>query len=267
MTAIRRLARLEKQAAAPPANAGGSGTEWAGGVLVRPTDEARELARATVEAFAEMVGQYTEHFKLSAQEAVARAEENTPDTIDRILQAAPDQVSRFDLHTIGRQDPEAAHRQWGEIKDAARGELRTGELGANAVNCYQSTCWKHARFQAVRSELIDSLGPRNAAELLLIYQLTTFQTQLWEWQTVLTNYAAVATLGSQDTIRERGVPNPPRMTDAEAMEQAAAMVERFQRMFHRSLAAFHAQRRQAPVVVRRAGQVNMALNQQFNMAS
>jgi hypothetical protein len=50
------------------------------------------------------------------------------------------------------------------------------------------------------------------------------------------------------------------------MEQAAAMVERFQRMFHRALAAFQAQRRQARVVVRRAGQVNLAHNQQINVA-
>jgi hypothetical protein len=50
------------------------------------------------------------------------------------------------------------------------------------------------------------------------------------------------------------------------MEQAAAMVERFQRMFHRALAAFQAQRRQGRVVVRRAGQVNVAQNQQINMS-
>ena len=43
------------------------------------------------------------------------------------------------------------------------------------------------------------------------------------------------------------------------------MVERFQRMFHRALAAFQAQRRQQRIVVRRAGQANVAQNLQINL--
>jgi hypothetical protein len=235
--------------------------------LERPADEGRELARATAKAFAEFVEQYREHYKLSAQEAIARTEENVPHLMDRALNAPPEQVDWHDIDRIARSDPDAAQKRWDEIKEAARGELRTGQRAADTVNCYQSTAWSRARFQAVRTDLIDSLGPRTTAELLLIDQMATFQTQLWAWQTTLTNYAAVATLGSQDRLRERGVPGPPRMTDAEAMEQAAAMVERFQRMFHRALSAFQAHRRQAPVVVRRAGQVNLANNQQINMTN
>jgi hypothetical protein len=48
------------------------------------------------------------------------------------------------------------------------------------------------------------------------------------------------------------------------MEQAAAMVERFQGLFHKALAALQALRRQPSVVVHRAGQVNIA-EQQINL--
>jgi hypothetical protein len=117
----------------------------------------------------------------------------------------------------------------------------------------------------VRAELIESLEPRNAAELLLIDPMATYQTRLWEWQETLTSYAAVAALGSQEAIQRRGAPDPTRLIDAEAMEQSATMVERFQRLFLRTLTALQAQRRKARVVVRRAGQVNVAHNQQVNM--
>jgi hypothetical protein len=93
--------------------------------------------------------------------------------------------------------------------------------------------------------------------------MTAFQIQLWDWQATLKSYAMVATLGMR---HKRAEQEPPRLTYAEAMEQAATMVERFQRMFHRALAAFQAQRRQTRVVVRRAGQVNLAHNQQINLA-
>src|SRR5580704_1019880 len=90
------------------------------GCLALPVDEAREVARESAAAFADMVRQYQVHWKLSVQEAVARAEEKTPATIERILHAPPDQVSWFDIHTIAQLDPEAAQRRWEEIKEAAR---------------------------------------------------------------------------------------------------------------------------------------------------
>jgi hypothetical protein len=265
MSLSRRLARLEKQAANRPEAEEMPADEWAGRSLDRPADEVGELARATAAAFANLVGQYREFYKLSAKDAVERADEPCDVLLQRALTAPPDQIDWHDLDTIARTDPEAAQRRWVEIKEAARGEVRTGHRAAEAVTCYFATSWSRARFLAVRAELIDSLGPRNAAELLLIDQMATYQTRLWEWEERLTSYAAVAAVGSRVTRQRQGVADPPRMTDAEAMEQAAAMVERFQRQFLRALAAFHAQRRRTPVVVRRAGQVNLAHNQQVNM--
>jgi hypothetical protein len=265
MTPTRRLARLEKQATGQPGAAEPPGGEWAAGALGRPADEGRELARATAAAFAEMVGFYREHYTLSAQEAIARAEGSSPAALERARHAPPDQVSWFDLDTIARHDPDAALRRWEEIKEVARGELRTGQRAARTVEGWPGTCWGRARFLAVRNELVDSLRPRDATELLLIDQMAVSQVQLWDWQATLAAHASVATLSSRDTSRGRGMPEPPRLTDAEAMEQAAAMVERFQRLFHRALAALQAQRRQTSVVVRRAGQVNVG-HQQINVS-
>jgi hypothetical protein len=56
----------------------------------------------------------------------------------------------------------------------------------------------------------------------------------------------------------------PRVTQAEAIAQAASVVERMHRLYLKSLRALQDLRRSPPVVVRRAGQVNIA-HQQVNV--
>jgi hypothetical protein len=99
---------------------------------------------------------------------------------------------------------------------------------------------------------------------VLIDQMAACQVQLWDWQATLAAYAAVADLGRPGR-RPGGRHEAPRVSDAAALAQAAAMVERFQRLFHRALAALQAGRRRAPVVVRHARQVNVG-QQQVNVA-
>jgi hypothetical protein len=57
------------------------------------------------------------------------------------------------------------------------------------------------------------------------------------------------------------------VSDAEALDQAAAMVDRFNRIFLRTLRALCDMRRQTkPVIVRNGGQVNVA-QQQVNLST
>jgi hypothetical protein len=66
--------------------------------------------------------------------------------------------------------------------------------------------------------------------------------------------------------REAGSWTPPRISDSEAIGQAAAMADRFNRMYMRTLRALRDLRRYAPtVVVQNAGQVNVG-GQQVNVA-
>ena len=55
----------------------------------------------------------------------------------------------------------------------------------------------------------------------------------------------------------------PRVTDADAIEQAAGMVDRFNRLFLRTLRALTDLRRRSPPVLIHAGQVNVG-HQQVN---
>jgi hypothetical protein len=59
---------------------------------------------------------------------------------------------------------------------------------------------------------------------------------------------------------------PPRLTESQAIEEAMGMVERFQKIFTRTLRALcDLRRRPLAVVVQGAGQVNIA-EQQLNVA-
>src|SRR5262245_3890179 len=224
--------------------------------VARPLDETsddrHELAAELAAAFGRMVGHFRDHCQLSPDEARARAADTPDERVERSLTCPPSAVSWSDLDGIARRDPAAALARWEEVKDAARGEVRSGHRAARALEGNDSACWTRARFLAIRSELTAAWRPRNAAEQHLIDQMAQAQELVWQWMDTLTTYHQMPT-----TRRSRGNGfgegfRPPSVSDAEAQEQAARMVERFHAMYLRSLAALRQLRRQPPVVVRSA---------------
>jgi hypothetical protein len=75
----------------------------------------------------------------------------------------------------------------------------------------------------------------------------------------------LTSLGVKRALREGGPGELPRLSLAEALDQAEGMVERCHRLYLRTLGALQDLRRRPPVVVRRAGQVNIGA-QQVNLA-
>jgi hypothetical protein len=89
---------------------------------------------------------------------------------------------------------------------------------------------------------------------------------LWTWQEALTAYQAIFNEGCRGTKRAGTPYESPRLSTAEALDRAAAMVERMHRLYLKTLKALQDQRRlSAPVIVRRAGQVNIGA-QQINLS-
>jgi hypothetical protein len=117
---------------------------------------------------------------------------------------------------------------------------------------------------AIRAEISAALRLRDAAGQLLLDQLASYQAQLWRWQETMCTYAAVAVFGHKSRGRQGGSREALRVTDAEALAQAAQLVDRFHGMFLRTRHALQRMRRPSPVVVCRAGQVNVA-HQQVNV--
>jgi hypothetical protein len=214
-----------------------------------------------------MVKDYQEFYKVSAQEALERAGKSHPAITEQALTCPPDQFTWLTLYTLHEQDPEQALRRWEEVKQAAREELRSGHAAARAVETAGGSCWERAQFLAVRNGLVEAWRPRDDHELLLVDQMAEFQTLMSWWQRILVNRTMLAGIASLKVAGAVKDPyQPPRLTDAQATEEAAAIVERCQRLFLRALRALQDRRRLGPpVVVRRANQVNIA-QQQINVA-
>jgi hypothetical protein len=229
--------------------------------------EANTLARELAGAFGNMVAFYKKHYQLSAQEALTRAQEPAPaEYIERVLTQAPDQVSWLALENLGQVDSALPLRRWGEIKKAAREELSCGKRAGEAVVGSYATPWERARFLALRDEIWGGWQPRNGIERQLCDTLAQAQAGMLHWFTTLTDWSTLDSVSQKRAREEEGRWLPPRLGEAEAIERAAGMVDRFNRIFLRTLRALRDLRRYTPpVIVQNAQQVNVG-GQQLNVA-
>jgi hypothetical protein len=168
-------------------------------------------------------------------------------------------VSWTSLFVLEQSDPALAIRRWEAVKDHARAELRSGHRAARTLEGADSYCWGRAQFLALRAELVEAWGPRDAQELLLVDQIAQFQMLLEWWLRAVTVWTEI--MGTKPERHKRDI-DMPRVRDAEAVEAAAVLVERFQRLYLRAIKALQDRRRAGPpVVIRRASQVNVAAHQ------
>jgi hypothetical protein len=236
--------------------------------LIRRPSEAGSLARELGAAFRASVQYHKTRVGLPAPEAVAKAEEPaTPDYLDRVMTCPADQLSWADLGDLARTNPDLAERRWGEVRQEAMDELRSGHRAARATEGYTSDLWQRARFLAVRDDLTDAWQPRNGAERQLIDMMAQAQATMLFWQERLAVRASVEPLHEHRDVEERGGWTPPRVSEHQATEQAAGMVDRFHRMYLRTLRTLRDLRRgPPPVVVQNARQVNVA-GSQLNLSA
>jgi hypothetical protein len=228
--------------------------------------EALAVARETAGAFGRMVEEIRDGYKLQAQEAVAKARElcQQPGD-DSILHKSPEAVSWIDLNILGDRDPELALRRWEEIKQAAREELQCGFRAARSVEEFEAAPWQRAQFGAIYRELGEQWKASNGIERQLVETMAVAHAKWLFWLARETFLCHIQAIGERRSPKEEW--HPPRVSDAEAFEQAAMMAERYNRIYLRTLRALRDLRRYTPaVIVQNAGQVNVA-GQQVNVAT
>jgi hypothetical protein len=208
--------------------------------------EVQALARQLAAAYQDHVAQAKHELGMTTQEAVAKVDE--PSGLSRLLQILdrpPEQVSWADLEEVARTCPERAVQRWEEVKHAALEELRSGHRAGGVLQGRDPHPWRLAQYLAIRAELTEGWQPRNGIERQLIDQMAQAQAAMHYWQEYLADRAC------------------GRLQEA---DQAAAMVDRFQKMFLRTLRAL-CNMRKVPlaVVVQNAGQVNIG-GQQVNLS-
>ena len=244
------------------------------------TGEDRALAelaasqRELVATITRQIDSYVAGHGLTAAEAVARVREvglNVPE--DR----PPDQVGWYDLSNLMEADPERGRALWGMVKTEAEKELATGIRSVRSVEAQVGgRPYERAQVLAIAAALRTALDPRDALEDLLVQQMACAYELHLRWQEVAVRRGEMEPWhGERDRRREleRMSPArreryeaeegwvPPRLADAEAIEQAVKMAERYQRTFLRLLTAFRETRRLVGTLVVAGGQVNIAERQ------
>jgi hypothetical protein len=233
----------------------------------RPS-EAVPLARELANAVRERVQSYKDVYGVSHPEAVALAGQPAPaGSDDQLLRGPPDQVCWADLENLLGRDPERALARWEEIKQAARDEARSGHRAAKRVQRWGGSPWQRAEYLALRHELQEGWQPRHGVERQLLETMAQAQTAAEYWLGVLTTRSSLAGVREMAGLQQGKGWETPRVTEAQAVEQAGAMVDRFNQMFLRTLRALRDLRRgPQPVFVQNAGQVNVG-QQQVNVAA
>jgi hypothetical protein len=222
--------------------------------------EARALARvlaeegAKFEAYARRATVDDEYDKLNQSDA---------DRAREVLERPLSQLDWPALHTLARIDPIAAVSLWRALLDAARDELESGQLAAEAADPFDAP-QARARFLAVREAFSVDLRPRGAVEQAIVDVMVHAHLEQLAW---IKGYHVRNELKTELVDTGRGLSRrSPSMSDAAPRSEAMDFVERFNRVFLRGLRSLDEHRRRAPVFVQNAAQVNVG-EQQVNLTS
>ncbi len=235
--------------------------------------------RELVATIARQIDYYVAGYGLSPTEAAAKARDlglNVPE--DR----SPDQISWFDLSNLMEADAERGRALWASVKAVAQEELATGIRSTRSVEAQiEGHPYERAQVLVIAAALRTALSPRDGLEDLLIHQMACAYELHLRWQEVAVRRGeSEAWHGDRDRRRELENMSParreryqamegwvpPRLSDAEAIEQAVMIAERYQRMFLRLLTAFRETRRLVGTLVVAGGQVNIG-EQQVNVGA
>ena len=228
------------------------------------------LAAEMAAAYRRRVDFYKNEYGKALPEALEMAARTSADSlqaafIESLRVEPPDQVSWADLQQLEDAGPGDALRKWAEVKAFARDELISGMRGAAVVECMSEMGGGplvRARYIALRQEMAKDWEPLTGIERLLIEQMAQAYTMQHYWMDAL-GYRASFSLADVD--RGRGEWTPPTLTKQQGIDNAAAMVDRWNRMFLRCLRQLRDLRRYSPVVIQNAGQVNVG-GQQVNVS-
>jgi len=221
---------------------------------------AGELARS----YADFVKFYRDKMEASAEEADAQARRLGTPFREQILSNPPEQVSWHHLSLLAEHDPQEAQNVWERVKRAARDELESGHRAAKAM-AWRDSPFERAQFLAVHDSFIEEWQPRGGIEMALIDMMAHSYSSYLKWMNTLASREYMQSSLDRHYIEKQGRRKPVNMGDEDAADHAAAMADRFNRLYLRTLRQLRDLRRYSPVVIQNnGGQVNVA-SQQVNV--
>lgn len=257
----------------------------AGAVVSTAVDERRNLTelaamqRELTQSVTRLIDFHVTQMNQTPDEALAG--HRRPLAIDP-AEREPDQIAWWELERTLETDPANGQALWQAIKDAASKEFATGTRMARTLERGPLTASPYQRAQALvlLTAFRKALQPRDALEDALVQQLASAYELHLRWQAVAVERAEdgvwegaagkrreLEHMSARERQRYEDLEGwlPPRVSTAEAIEQAVLLADRYQRAFIRLLKAFRDMRRLiGQVIVTEGGTLNVA-EQQVNL--
>ncbi len=220
--------------------------------------EINAVADEMAKSYRNMVKYYMREYKMSPADAVHHVTERSNGAwIEQIMETSARQLSWKQIADLEEHDPALALKKWQEVKAEMREYVQSGCLAADVL-CDTSPL-ERAKYSALLDSLCNDWQPRNGVEHVLMEQMALCLMRMLEWQRILSNWMGWL---DQETEKEQ----MPRISTDAAIGRATEMIDRFNRMFLRTLRSLRDLRRyNNPVIVQNAGQVNVG-GQQINVA-
>lgn len=211
-------------------------------------------------------------------------EESCTKLFNYLMTIPVDWISFSQLWDLARESPTTAENVWELIKREARNELESGHLAANSLEPLGTPrdAWIRAKYIAIRESFCEEYQPKGGIETGMIDLLA----QNWFMVQFCTNELTQRMMTEPKRLpyeyrkqreqfkescprswkEEKGFWEVPTISESEAIEKAAAMLDRFQRMYFRTLRNLRDWRRYIPpVTINNPQQVN--IGEQVNVAS
>lgn len=225
--------------------------------------EVNFLARRLYKQYYELVEFYKKYEKLSTSDAIAKAESRPHELYLAELRTRPlEQFSWWDINSLNDQHAELATAIWQDLKAAARDDLSSGQYALSHV--VEKSPYENALYLAVRDAFREQWKPQNGGEQLLVDQLTQMYCEYLFWLHRLEVRTNIDRDYEDAKVKSNGKwkPSMDYGTTPEWLEATSNMVERFHRLFLRTLRALRDLRRwNVNVNINNSGQVNIGQEQ------
>lgn len=200
------------------------------------------------------------------------------DTLKHVLSQSVTSLSWYGLEKLYHHSPQLVKQVWRVICEEARNELLHGHRMARnfEVTDWQRDPWTRAQFLAIRNGFVDEWKPKGAIELAMIDMMAQAYSEYQYW---VEETHRRSTTEMKDHYRSQDEENhykkakgnwiAPRVYEQAATEHALQMMDRYNRLFLRTLRQLRDLRRYAaPVTINNPQQVNIAADggQQINNA-
>jgi hypothetical protein len=206
--------------------------------------------------------------------------------INEMVSIPTDTIGFSDLLAVHRNSPAMAENLWEAIKREAQREFESGHRAANAFEPadYMKDAWNRAGYLGLRESFCAEWQPKGGIELSMIDTIAQafLQLQFWTKESVLRSQTKPREEDHEVEIikklynernkhrRKDELWDIPLVSQQSAVEHAAQMADRWQRMYFRAIKNLRDWRRLTPqVTINNPSQVNIANDggQQVNVAS